>query len=81
MTQRDSDRPVVLKKAAKKLIKQSQAAQELELTARHVRRLRQDLKQKGDKVVIHGLRGKPSQRKSFSTFLRVLQHDGANDIR
>ena len=39
MTQRERDRLLVLKKALKKVIKQSQAAQELGLTARQVRRL------------------------------------------
>jgi hypothetical protein len=39
MTQRDRDRLVVLKKALKKLITQSHAAQELDLTERQVRRL------------------------------------------
>jgi DNA-binding Lrp family transcriptional regulator len=39
MTQRDRDRLVVLKKAHKKLITQRQAAEELGLTERHVRRM------------------------------------------
>lgn len=63
MTQRDRDRLVVLKKAFKKLIKQTQAAQELKLSARQVRRLLRGLEEEGDKIVIHGLRGKPSRRK------------------
>jgi hypothetical protein len=63
MTQRDRDRLVVLKKALKKLIKQSQAAKELSLTARQVRRLLKRLKAEGDRAVIHGLRGRPSHRK------------------
>jgi transposase len=63
MTQRDRDRLVVLKKAFKKLIKHSQAAQELNLSARQVRRLLRGLKEEGDKVVVHGLRGRPSNRK------------------
>jgi len=63
MTQRDRDRLVVLKKALKKLIKQSQAARELGLSARQVRRQLTALKAKGDKAVIHGLRGRPSARK------------------
>ena len=63
MTQRDRDRLVVLKKAQRKLIKQGQAAKELGLTARQVRRLLRALKIKGDKAVIHGLRGRPSHRK------------------
>ena len=64
MTQRDRDRLVVLKKALKKLIKQSQAAKELDLSPRQVRRLLRGLEEKGDKVVIHGLRGQSSKRKT-----------------
>jgi biotin operon repressor len=63
MTQRERDRLVVLKKAQKKLITQRQAAEELELTERHVRRLLARLKEVGDQVVIHGLRGRESARK------------------
>jgi hypothetical protein len=63
MTQRDRDRLVVLKKAQKKLIQQKQAAQELGITPRQVRRLLRGLKEKGDKAVLHGLRGRPSKRK------------------
>jgi transposase len=64
MTQRDRDRLVVLKKALKKLIKQTQAAQEMGISARQVRRLLRGLKEKGDKVVVHGLRGRGSNRKT-----------------
>jgi transposase len=64
MTQRERDRLVVLKKALKKLIKQSQAAKELGLSARQVKRLLRGLRLEGDKVVIHGLRGRPSNRKT-----------------
>lgn len=64
MTQRDRDRLVVLKKALKKLIKQTQAAQELGMSARQVRRLLRGLKQEGDQVVVHGLRGRASNRKT-----------------
>ncbi|MBM3728076.1 MAG: helix-turn-helix domain-containing protein [Acidobacteria bacterium] len=63
MTQWDRDRLVVLKKAQKKLITQEQAATELDLTERQVRRLLERLKSDGDKAVIHGLRGKGSNRK------------------
>ena len=63
MTQRDRDRLVVLKKAQKKLITQSQAAQELDVSERHVRRLLARLRETGDKSVIHGLRGRESNRK------------------
>src|SRR6266496_1923764 len=63
MTQADRDRLVALKKAQKKLITQKQAAEELGITERHVRRLLRALKRRGDKVVAHGLRGIPSNRK------------------
>jgi transposase len=62
MTQAERDRLVALKKAKKKLITQKQAAEELGLTERHVRRLLRALKRRGDKVVAHALRGLPSNR-------------------
>jgi len=63
MTQRDRDRLVVLRKAEEKLITQAQAAREIDLTARHVRRLLKRLAKDGDAAVIHGLKGRPSKRK------------------
>jgi hypothetical protein len=63
MTQRDRDRLLVLKKAQKKLIKQREAAAELGLTERHVRRMLVKLREVGDRAVIHGLRGRPSNRR------------------
>ena len=63
MTQAERDRLVALKKAKKKLITQRQAAEELGITERHVRRLLRQLKRRGDKVVAHALRGLPSNRK------------------
>ena len=63
MTQAERDRLVALKKAKKKLITQKQAAQELGITERHVRRLLRALKRRGDKAVVHALRGLPSNRK------------------
>jgi transposase len=63
MTQAERDRLVALKKAKKKLITQKEAAEELGITERHVRRLLRELKRRGDKVVAHGLRGLPSNRK------------------
>ncbi len=63
MTQRDRDRLVALKKAKKRLITQKQAAEELRISERQVRRLLRALKGKGDRAVIHGLRGRPSNRR------------------
>lgn len=63
MTQADRDRLVTLKKAKKKLITQAEAAAELQVTVRHVKRMLKDLKARGDKSVVHGLRGRESNRK------------------
>ena len=85
MTQRDRDRLVVLKKAQKKLIKQEQAAKELNLSTRQVRRLLRGLKEKGDKVVIHGLRGRPSPRKigqaDREKIVRILSQEEYRDFK
>jgi len=54
---------VALKKAKKKLITQREAAEEVELSIRQVQRLLHGLRERGDKVVVHGLRGKASNRK------------------
>jgi len=62
MTQADRDRLVVLRKVKKRLITQRQAAEELELSVRQVKRLLRVFKRYGDKAVIHGLRGRPSNR-------------------
>jgi transposase len=63
MTQADRDRLVALKKAKKKLITQGEAAEELGLSIRQVQRLLYALKKRGDKAVVHALRGKPSNRR------------------
>jgi transposase len=63
MTQADRDRLVALKKAKKKVITQGEAAEELELSIRQVQRLLDALKERGDKAIIHQLRGRPSNRK------------------
>ena len=63
MTQAERDRLVALKEAKKKLITQKQAAEELEITERRVRRLLRALKRRGDKAVVHASRGLPSNRK------------------
>jgi transposase len=63
MTQADRDRLVALKKAKKKLITQREAAEELGVSVRQVKRLICALKKRGDKAVVHGLRGRPSNRK------------------
>ena len=66
MTQAERDRLVALKKAKKKLITQKQAAEEIGVTERQVRRLLCKLRRKGDQAVIHELRGRASNRKLSS---------------
>jgi hypothetical protein len=63
MSQADRDRLVALRKAKKNVITQREAAEELELSVRQVQRLLSRMQNGGDKAVIHGLRGKPSNRK------------------
>jgi len=84
MTQQDRDRLVVLRKAEKKLIGQGQAARELGVTSRQIRRLLQRLKKDGDKAVIHKLRGRPSNRrtgvKTREKIVRVLSEEVYRDF-
>jgi len=63
MTQADRDRLVTLKKARRKVITQFEAAEELDLSIRQVQRLLVALKDRGDKAVVHRLRGQPSNRR------------------
>jgi transposase len=63
MTQADRDRLVTLKKAKKKLIRQAEAAAELEVSVRQIQRLLKALDERGDRAAVHGLRGRESNRK------------------
>jgi hypothetical protein len=63
MTEADRDRLVALKKASKKVITQCAAAEELAISVRQVQRLLNGLKELGDRAVVHGSRGKPSNRR------------------
>jgi transposase len=79
MTQRDRDRLVALKKATKGLITQRQAAEEIGQSERHVRRLLNRLKGKGDSALVHALRGRQSNRrldeKTKQKALEILRRD------
>jgi transposase len=63
MTQKERDRLVALKKAKKKLITQKQAAAEIGVSERQIRRMLCGLKTRGDQAVIHASRNRPSNRK------------------
>lgn len=63
MTQKERDRLAILKQVKKKRITQVGAAQELQISARHVARMLDQLNEFGDRSVIHGLKGQPSNRR------------------
>jgi DNA-binding Lrp family transcriptional regulator len=63
MTQADRDRLVALKKARDGQITQRQAAEQLQVSERHVRRMLKQLELRGDRAIIHKLRGCKSNRR------------------
>jgi transposase len=63
LTQKERDRLVALKKAQKGLITQKQAASEIGITERQVRRMLRSLRRHGDKAVMHAGRGRASNRR------------------
>lgn len=62
MSQRDRTRLHVIPKAIEGLVKQSEAAELLLLSSRHIRRLIKKVREEGDWGIIHKSRGKPSNR-------------------
>jgi biotin operon repressor len=63
MSQKERDRLKVLTEAKKGFITQAQAASQLDISERQVRRLVQKLRAVGDRAVVHGLRGRASNRR------------------
>jgi transposase len=63
MSQAERDRLVTLRKVKKRVITQAEAATELGISVRQVKRLLKALKKRGDQAVMHGLRGRPSPRR------------------
>jgi|HubBroStandDraft_1064217.scaffolds.fasta_scaffold71886_2 transposase len=63
LTQRDRDRLKVLHEVQKGHLTQRQAAEQLKLTDRWIRKLLGRMKKQGDRAVVHGLRGRPSRRR------------------
>ena len=64
MSQRERDRLKVLQTLIDGQRTQTEAARLLRLTTRQVRRLVQRLRTEGDAALVHGLRGKPSNRQA-----------------
>src|SRR4029077_12402615 len=63
LSQRERDRLRVLHEVKREQLTQSEAARRLKLSERHIRRLLVELGKRGDRAVIHGLRGRPSNRR------------------
>jgi len=62
MSQKEINQYDIIKKLINKDINGSEASELLNLTVRHIRRLKKKVKKKGIKGLIHGNRGKSSNR-------------------
>jgi hypothetical protein len=70
MSRKDRDRLKVLHEVRKRHITQVQAGKELAISPRWVRELLQRMKARGDRAVVHGLRGTSEQSvSSVRTFV------------
>jgi transposase len=63
MSQKERDRLKVLHEARQKQITQKEAAEQIGVTERWVRKLMRRMRKEGDGAVVHGLRGRSSNRK------------------
>lgn len=63
MSQKEASRYDIIQKAINKEIKVTEAAEILNLTTRHIRRLKKKITEKGLQGLVHAGRGKPSSRK------------------
>jgi transposase len=63
MSQQERDRLEWLKRARDGKVTQREAASKMGVSERWVRKLLQRMKQEGDRIVVHGLRGRSSNRK------------------
>ncbi len=68
LSQRERDRLSVLHEVEQGHLTQIAAAQRIKITDRQVRRLLLRIRAQGDRAVIHGLRGRPSNRKLAARF-------------
>ena len=63
LTQKERDRLDLLKQAQRKQITQRKAAERMQVSERWVRQLLERMKTEKDRVVVHKLRGRPSNRR------------------
>src|ERR1700676_2308789 len=74
LSQRERDRLGVLHEIRQKQITQREAARRLKISDRHIRRLLVGLRKLGDRAVLHGLRGRPSNRRLAARLeLKILR--------
>jgi|SRR6185312_5369445 len=72
MSQSERDRLATLRGVASGERTQAEAARLLKLTVRQVRRLVERLKADGDGVLVHGLRGQPSNHRHAESFRKQV---------
>src|SRR6202163_730838 len=72
LSQRERDRLKVLHEVQEKHLSQVAAAERLKITDRQVRRMLLRLREHGDCALVHGLRGRPSNRKLAAGFERKV---------
>ena len=84
MSQEERDRLDWLKRARDKKMTQREAAEKMEVSERWVRKMLKRMKEQGDAVVVHGLRGRASNRKlpaaKQKQVLAVLQEPDWHDF-
>src|SRR5208282_5341281 len=68
LSQRERDRLKVLHEVKQKHLSQVAAAERLKVTDRQVRRMLLRIRERGDAALVHGLRGRPSNRKLAARF-------------
>ena len=68
LNQRERDRLRVLHEIRGKQITQIEAARRLKISDRHIRRLLVGLGKRGDRALLHGLHGRPSNRRLAARF-------------
>ena len=77
LSQRERDRLKVLHEVQQKPLTQVAAAERLKVSDRHVRRMLRRLRERGDRSLVHGLRGRPSNRKLATRVeQKILSHLG-----
>src|SRR5258708_4324405 len=68
LSQRERDRLKVLHEVKQKHLSQVAAAERLKISDRQVRRMLLRIRERGDGALVHGLRGRPSNRKLAAPF-------------